>query len=65
MHVRIDEGRSEQEACSLDHAVGVRVEVRSERGDDALVDADVRDRVDSLDRIDDARATHEEILFGP
>ncbi len=65
MHVRVDEPRREHEPGRVDDAVTVGVDVLADRRDRPAVDADVEHRVDSLCRVDDARAAHDEILAGP
>ena len=60
--MRIDEGRREHEALALDHTVAVRLEVRTDLGDDTAVDPHVADRVDLLDRIEHARAANDEVV---
>ena len=60
--MRIDEGRRDDQALRVDHAVRVRVEVGAEGGDDPVVDADVERRVDAGGRIDHARAADDEVL---
>ena len=63
--MRIDEGRRQHEALALDHAVAVRLEVRTDLGDDTAVDPHVADRVDLLDRIEHARAADDEVVPAP
>ena len=56
VHVRIDERRREHEAVRVDDPVRVPLERRADRGDHAVVDADVDVRVDALDGVEHARA---------
>ena len=63
MHVRVDEGRGEDEAGAVEHPVPVDREVRPKLGDHALVDPDVDLAVDALDRVEDARAPNDEVLL--
>src|SRR5262249_44363116 len=62
VHVRVDERGREDEALRLDDTVRVRLEVGPERRDDAVVDAEVRDGVHSLRRVDDPRAADDDVL---
>ena len=59
----IDERRRQEQPFALQHAVRIRVEVGSERGDHAVVDTHVEDRVDARARIDDACPADDEALF--
>ena len=65
MHVRIDERRREQESLALDDSMRVRVEIRAESRDHAVVDANVHGSVDRLDRIDHACAPDDDVLLRP
>ena len=60
--MRVDEGRGEHEPGAVDHAVAVRVETGTDRADRSAVDPYVADRVEALDRVEDARAAHDQIL---
>ena len=64
VHVRIDEGGSEQQPVAVDDAMGVGVEIRSECGDDAVVDANVEHSIDCRARVEHARAAHDDVLAG-
>ena len=63
VHVRVDEGRRQQQAFPLDHPVRVRVELGAERRDHAVVDSDVEQRVDACDRIEDTGAANDDVLL--
>ena len=60
--MRVDEPRHEHAARAVHHSVPVRVEVGAELGDDAVVDPHVEQGVDTLDRIEHARAANDEVL---
>ena len=60
----IDERGREQQAVGVNHAVGVGLEVRAECRDDAVVDADVGNRVDALCPIEDACTADDQVLAG-
>ena len=62
MHVRVDERRREHETGRIDDPMAVRVEVGADLRDHAVVDADVERRVDSLRRIEDARAADHDVV---
>src|SRR5438552_1002025 len=63
MHVRIDERRREQHALRLHDSMRIRVDVSAEGGDHAVVDADVEGRIETGNRIENARASDDEILL--
>ena len=62
VHVRVDERRHERLARRLDHAMLVRVESLTDLRDHAAVDANVEDRIHSLERVDESRAAHDDVL---
>ena len=65
MHVRVDERGCEHEPGRVDDAMLVVLDLFCDRGDDAVVDAHVEHRVDSLGGIDDARAAQHDVLARP
>ena len=62
MDVWVDERRREHTARRVDHAVPVRVEVAAELRDHAVIDANVEQGVDTLQRIEHARSANDEAL---
>jgi hypothetical protein len=61
--VRVDERGREHEPRRVDDSMAVAVQAGADLGDHAGVDPDVHDRVDPFDRIEHARAGHEQILL--
>jgi hypothetical protein len=61
--VRIDEGRSKQQPIRVDDSMGIRVDPGAERGDHAVVDPNVEDRVDARHGIEGARPADDEVLL--
>ncbi len=62
VHVRVDERGREHQPGAVDDAVVVRVEPGADLRDHAAVDAHVDDVVDSLSRVENARAPDDEAL---
>jgi hypothetical protein len=64
VHVRVDERRCDDEPAAFDDSMRVRVELGAERGDHAVVDAEVERLVDPFDRVEHACAAHDDVLLG-
>ena len=64
MGMRIDQPRRDDQPFGVDDFGGAGVELRRDRGDAALADADVADGVDAVLRIDDPPAFDDDIEGG-
>ncbi len=60
--MRVDEGRRERAPAGFDHAVPALLEVASDLGDHAAVDTNVEDPVESLHRVEQARAADQDVV---
>ena len=62
VNVRIDESRCKHVARTIDHAMLVRVEVEADLRDHSAVDPHVENRVDPLNRVEDASTTDDDVV---